>query len=138
MAKSKQLNSVDKRRENVHPTLLNKIDKVLAAMNLIGHPMILTDGARTAEQQHEIWRQGRERPGDIVTNCDGYTSRSNHQVKEDGYGHAVDCCFLDVNGHASWAMTNPWAAYSELCKAVGLKHGIKLNSSTIDWPHAEL
>jgi peptidoglycan L-alanyl-D-glutamate endopeptidase CwlK len=127
----------DKRRDKVHPELLARIDKVLAAMKLIGHPMLLTDGARTAEQQHEIWRQGRERPGKIVTNADGFNTKSNHQIKEDGFGHAVDCCFLTSDGKASWAEHHPWKAYAELCKAVGLKHGIKLNSSTIDWPHAE-
>lgn len=129
---------VDKRRDKVHPILLEKIDKVLAGMTAIGFPMLLTDGARTPEQQHEIWRQGRERPGKIVTNCDGYTLKSNHQIKEDGFGHAVDCCFLDENGRSTWNMSYPWVAYGELCKAVGLRHGIKINSDTVDWPHAEL
>lgn len=128
---------VDKRRDFVHPDLLRKIDMIIESMKALGFTMILTDGARTADQQHEIWRQGRERPGPIVTNCDGYNSKSNHQVKVDGFGYAVDCCFI-INRKASWAMTNPWKLYSEMCKAVGLKHGIKLNSSTVDWPHAEL
>lgn len=128
----------DKRRIDVHPNLLEKIDKVLAGMKAIGFPMLLTDGVRKAEAQHEIWRQGRERPGPIVTNADGYTIKSNHQIKSDGFGHAVDCCFLDANGRPTWSMDYPWRAYAELCKAVGLKHGIKLNSNTVDWPHAEL
>lgn len=129
---------INKRRNNVHPILLEKIDRVMNAMKCIGFPMLLTDGVRTAEQQYEIWRQGRERSGKIVTNADGFNKKSNHQIKPDGFGHAVDCCFLDINGAPTWSMSYPWVAYSELCKAIGLKHGIKLNSSTIDWPHAEL
>lgn len=125
-----------KRIGKVHPELIDKLDKVLSAMAAIGFPMMPTDGARTAEQQHEIWRQGRERPGRVVTNCDGYILKSNHQIKDDGYGHAIDCCFL-VQGVPSWSENLPWKAYGELCKAVGLKHGIKINSNTVDWPHAE-
>lgn len=128
---------LDKRRKNVHPILLEKIDRVLAAMKALGFPMLLTDGVRTAEQQHEIWRQGRERPGKIVTHCDGYKVKSNHQIRTDGYGRAVDCCFLDSTGKPNWSMVNPWETYGLLCKLVGLRHGVKLNSSTIDWPHAE-
>jgi len=126
------------KRANVHPVLLRKIDAVLLAMKNIGFPMMLTDGARTAEQQHVLWEQGRARPGNPVTNCDGYIKKSNHQLKDDGYGYAVDCCFLDPNGKPSWADHYPWTAYGELCKAIGLHWGIKLNSSTVDRPHAEL
>ena len=130
--------AVNKRREGVHPILLERIDKVHLAMKAIGYPMMLTDGVRSAEVQHELWRQGRDKPGKIVTNCDGFDKKSNHQVKDDGFGHAVDSCFLDPNGLPTWNEQYPWKAYGELCKAVGLKHGIKLSSDTIDWPHAEL
>ncbi len=129
---------IDKRRINVHPELLEKIDKILAAMRAISFPMMITDGVRTAEVQHELWRQGRERIGNIVTNADGYNFKSNHQIRDDGFGHAIDCCFLDPNGKPTWSMSYPWKAYSELCMAVGLNHGIKLNSTVIDWPHVEL
>jgi len=123
---------------NVHPVLLEKIGRVLKAMDALGFKMMITDGARTAEVQNTIYQQGRTRPGAIVTNADGYTVRSNHQAKEDGFGYAVDCCFLDANSKPSWSMEMPWATYAACCKAVGLRHGIKLSSTRIDWPHAEL
>lgn len=128
----------DKRRKDVHPILLEKIDRVISAMKILGFPMLLTDGARSAEQQHEIWRQGRERPGSKVTNADGYRILSKHQIRPDGFGYAVDCCFLDSTGKPTWSFAYPWETYGLLCKLVGLRHGIKLNSSTVDWPHAEL
>lgn len=40
---------------------------------------------RTAERQQMLFKQ---RPK--VTNVDGIIKKSNHQVKSDGYGHAVD------------------------------------------------
>lgn len=134
----KQLSATERRRKDVHPILLRKIDKVLEAMNALGFPMMITDGARTAEQQNWIWQQGRSRPGSIVTNADGFEGISNHQIRDDGYGYAVDCTFLDINGKPTWSMQYPWSTYGSCCKAVGLRHGIKLNSQTIDWPHAEL
>lgn len=122
----------------VHPVLLEKIGRVLKAMEALGFPMMVTDGERSAEVQHVLYEQGRSRPGAIVTNADGYIVKSNHQAKDDGYGYAVDCCFLDPNGKPSWNMQMPWSTYASCCKAVGLRHGIKLSSTRVDWPHAEL
>jgi len=50
----------------------------------------ITEGVRTAERQQSLYAQGRTQKGIIVTNVDGVKKKSNHQVKSDGYGHAVD------------------------------------------------
>jgi peptidoglycan L-alanyl-D-glutamate endopeptidase CwlK len=50
----------------------------------------ITCGVRTAAEQKALYAQGRTAPGKIVTNCDGVKSKSAHQAKDDGYGHAVD------------------------------------------------
>jgi hypothetical protein len=118
--------------------LLRKLGRVWAAMAALGFPMMPTDGVRTAEAQAALYAQGRTKPGHIVTNCDGVTTKSNHQVKDDGVGHAVDCAFLDANGQPSWEDHFPWSAYGEAAKAVGLIWGIHLNATTIDRPHVEL
>lgn len=50
----------------------------------------VTEGVRTTARQKQLYAQGRTAAGPIVTYLNGTTSKSNHQAKADGYGHAVD------------------------------------------------
>ena len=61
----------------------------------------ISQGVRTAEEQNKLYQQGRTIKGKIITNCDGYKSKSKHQVKEDGFGHAGDIAIL-VDGKVTW------------------------------------
>ena len=86
-----------KQMSKVHPKL---IEVMKAAITNSPYDFRITDGARTAEEQNYLYQQGRTRPGQKVTNCDGYKAKSNHQIKADGYGHAVDIfpCGVIENG----------------------------------------
>lgn len=103
----------------------------------LGHAMMVTDGVRTLAQQQALYAQGRHgHPGPIVTNADGIgLTRSNHQVRSDGYGHAIDACFV-LDGKPSWAETLPWGTYGARAKAHGLKWGGDWTKP--DKPHVEL
>jgi peptidoglycan L-alanyl-D-glutamate endopeptidase CwlK len=130
-----------KRLTGVHPTLQAKVLRLLNAMDALGHPMMVTDGVRTTAQQQALYAQGRTKPGKIVTYTDGVAKKSNHQAKEDGYGHAVDCCFLvDIDGDGpddpSWDETHPWAWYGAIAKMLGLSWGGDWQSFQ-DKPHVE-
>lgn len=116
-------------RDGVSPELLEKVDKVLAAMSALGHPMRICQGVRTVAQQQALYAQGRTLPGKIVTNADGVVKLSNHQG-----GRAVDCCF--TTGDA-FGEHQPWSAYGECGKSVGLKWGGNFLSIR-DLPHLEL
>lgn len=133
------IDQVNPKLAGVHPELAQKIARVLSAMNMLGHRMIITDGLRTLEQQQALYAQGRTKgkSGAIVTNADGVKKKSNHQAKNDGFGHAVDCAFIGADGKPSWADSHPWKAYGENCKAVGLVWGGDFKS-IVDKPHAEL
>lgn len=122
--------------EGVHPALTDKVTRILHALAELGVPMLVTDGVRTEAQQRALYAQGRTKPGKIVTNADGVKVKSNHQPKADGYGHAVDCCFL-VDGKPSWDHKLPWRLYGEAAKALGLRWGGEFKSIT-DKPHVEL
>lgn len=90
--------SIEKMK-GVHPDLI-KIMK--AAITNSPHDFRITAGARTAEEQNALYQIGRTRAGSIVTKADGYRNKSNHQIKADGYGHAVDifvCGKYDENGN---------------------------------------
>ena len=88
--------SLDKMKK-VHPKL---VEVMKTAIENSPYDFRITDGARTAEEQNYLYQQGRTRPGQKVTNCDGYKAKSNHQIKSDGYGHAVDIfpCGVIENG----------------------------------------
>lgn len=118
----------------IYPPLLAAVQKVQAQMALEGHPMKICQGVRTAEEQNKLWQQGRITPGKIVTNADGVNRKSNHQLKEDGWGHAVDLAFSTGD---PFGETQPWARFGELVRAAGLKWGGDWKSLK-DRPHVEL
>lgn len=120
----------------VHPYLVERVGRVLSAMDALGHPMMVCDGVRTADQQRALYAQGRSKPGNIVTKADGVTTKSNHQPHADGLGHAVDCAFV-VNGQPSWDVSKPWKAYGACAESVGLSWGGDW-ASLHDLPHVEL
>ncbi|KUY29384.1 M15 family metallopeptidase [Elizabethkingia ursingii] len=83
----------NKNLEGVHPNLV-KIMKVAIANSPVDFTII--QGVRTLKEQQEFYSWGRSKINpntgkmDRVTNADGIRNKSNHQVKIDGYGHAVD------------------------------------------------
>ena len=130
------------RLAGVHPELVEKVTKILRAMAILGHPMMVTDGVRTTEAQQALYAQGRTKPGKIVTWTDGVVKKSNHQPRGDGYGYAADCCFLtDMDGDGpddpSWAESHPWALYGAMARALGLTWGGDWRQF-VDRPHVEL
>lgn len=120
----------------VHPRLVAAFARISYALAELGHPVIVTDGVRTLEQQRALYAQGRSAPGKVVTNADGVTKQSNHQPKADGFGHAIDCAFL-VDGQPSWDDSHPWRLYGEAAKSQGLIWGGEW-TSIVDRPHIEL
>jgi|SRR5579859_1563759 len=124
------------RLHGVHPDLVTKVEQLAVAMAAIGFPMIVTAGVRTVAEQQALYAQGRTKPGEIVTEDDGITHRSNHQVHEDNFGHAVDCAFL-VNGEPTWDPKQPWNIYGILAQKLGLRWGGTWTTPH-DLPHVEL
>ena len=124
----------------VHPELAAALERIYAAMAAFGHPMKPTEGVRTVERQQALYAQGRTTPGKIVTKCDGIMKRSTHQVKADGFGYAVDSCFVDdprTPRDESYDPTKPWDAFGALVEAAGLSWGGRF-PGLYDQPHAEL
>ncbi len=121
--------------DGVHPTLTLKVQRIIAACHELGLEMAVTDGVRTTDQQQKLYAQGRTAPGNIVTNCDGVTTKSNHQVKDDGFGHAVDLVFL-VGGRPSWDKALPWHILGAMAQQQGLTWGGSWKF--LDLPHVEL
>lgn len=88
--------SLDKMKK-VHPKL---VEVMKEAITNSPYDFRITAGARTTEEQFALYQIGRSKTGRIVTNCDGKRAKSNHQIKSDGFGHAVDIfpCGVIENG----------------------------------------
>lgn len=117
------------RLAEVHPELARRVELLANALMDEYLPIEVDTALRTAAQQHEIWRQGRELPGKEVTHADYY--QSNHVI-----GCAVDVAPDDViTDRPDWNAGHPsWQRIVELAGKFGLRDG----KSWHDLPHLEL
>lgn len=118
----------------LHPVLAARLRKVFDAMAQSGHPMFLVQGLRTDAEQIALYARGRTVKGPRVTNCDGVTTRSNHQPDADGFSHAADCAFV---GPLPFDDDQPWHLYGAIAQDCGLVWGGNFKSLA-DRPHVEL
>ena len=133
---------------DVHPYL---VEIMAAAITDSPYDFRITAGARTAKEQNALYQIGRTRAGSIVTKADGYKSKSNHQIKSDGYGYAVDifACGLYNNNGEYVKFTTEEGYDSKKLKAIAdhIKKIAKEKGYKIEWggdwkfydsPHFEL
>lgn len=128
------------RLQGVHPDLRVAVLAILDAMDILGFPMFVTQGVRTVAEQKALYAKGRTAPGPIVTNADGVFKVSNHQVKSDGFGHAVDLAFLDDPDTPKPEVFDPgmpWDLMGLMAEKRGLTWGGRW-SGLVDLPHVEL
>ena len=110
-----------KKLERLHPNLQNFFMELI---KISPYDFSITQGIRTAEEQNKLYQQGRTVPGKIVTNCDGYKLKSNHQTKSDGLGHAGDIAVL-VNNKITWE--------EKYYKEVAMAARILMQKYNIEW-----
>lgn len=119
--------------EGVHPLLVNALE---AALQTSPYDFAIVQGVRTQAQQDALYEQGRTKPGPIVT----WTRNSNHLVKPDGYGHAIDFAAF-VDGAISWDEKH-YPPIADAILAAGKGLGLTLESGaywkTKDWGHVEI
>lgn len=102
----------------VHP----KLDIVVRrAIAITTQDFCVYGGARTAEEQNALFKKG-------VSQKDGYKSKSNHQITQDGYGHAVDLVPW-VDGKPVWDDT--WERHYLVAQA--MSQAAKSCSVRIRW-----
>ncbi|WP_231101100.1 M15 family metallopeptidase [Streptobacillus moniliformis] len=128
--------------ENIHPKLVRLMEKVIANSP---YDFKITQGVRTAEYQNKLYQQGRTIKGNIVTNCDGYIKKSNHQIKSSGYGHAIDICLYIPNETNIEKLydVSKLTAIANVFKKFAIDRGLNVSwggdwKSFKDYPHFEL
>lgn len=73
---------------------------------------------RSAEEQFQLYQQGRTTPGKIVTNCDGYKKVSPHQR-----WRAADLVIVNDDGTLNWDASARYELLGEMWKNLGGKWG---------------
>ena len=127
-----------KRAATLHPKLRGEIPGILAEISevLTGRSMFrITFGLRTFAEQDALYKQGRTKPGQIVTKAKAGQSLHN-------YGFALDFAFVIDGKEASWDEHKDWdndkiADWMEVV-AIFEKHGWEWGgrSKTLhDGPH---
>lgn len=109
-------------------------------------------GVRTLQEQKDLYALGRTKVnpdgkskskpmGNVVTKADGVNNKSNHQVKADGFGWAVDL-YPYVNGKIQFNDVNSLRVISAHILATAKCLNIKVswggNWDFKDYPHFEL
>lgn len=122
-----------------HPALQEKAERLLEDCRKKGILIKIGETLRTAEEQDELYAQGRTKPGSIVTNARGASYSSMHQwgvafdfylsMDVDGDGKASDDAFNDSTGL--------FKKVGEIGKELGLEWGGDWKSIT-DKPHFQL
>ena len=125
----------------VNPNLVRVIKEAIATSPF---DFMVTQGLRTAKYQNELYQQGRTKKGIKVTNADGYIKKSNHQMKVDGYGYAIDFAIYDTSkeGNIDWDNEDKYKAVAKHILEVGHKLGVNLewggDWKFKDFPHIQL
>jgi len=126
--------------KGIHPKLVKVLTEAIKTTPV---DFTITNGVRTLQEQQTLYAKGRTTKGPKVTNADGIKNKSNHQIKSDGYGYAIDLYpfvngAIDLNDKANNLKV---IANHIITKAEQL--GIKVEwggnwKSIIDKPHFEL
>lgn len=126
------------RLAGVHPDLVRVVKR---AIEITTCDFGVTCGVRTPAEQRALYARGRTTPGPKVT----WTLTSNHFVKADGFGHAVDLVPY-VGGEPEWdndGRLGVWPRIAEAMKSAARELGVSIVwggdwKRTPDRPHFEL
>lgn len=110
--------------KGTHPALQERVAKVIELAHAKGLDIWVTQGMRSIAQQNELYKQGRTKPGNVVTWVRGGGSYHN-------YGLAVDFAF---RGATPYSEKHDWAGLVACIKAAGLESGAGYG----DRPHANI
>lgn len=117
------------RLKRVHPELARRVTFLIQALADKGYTIEVVQGLRTFAEQDQLYKQGRTKPGQIVTRAKG--GQSNHN-----YGLAVDLCPF-VNGKPQWNDNPGFFRIGEEAAKLGLEWGGGWKKF-LDKPHVQM
>lgn len=120
--------------KHAHPVLAKRFLDVQTAYeaDYPGRKLFISCSFRAPEEQRRLYAQGRTAPGQIVTNCDGFQKKSNHNHFP---ARALDLA-VSIGGKVSWDEAHFYPLH-EYCARYGLVWGGDWEKFK-DYPHIEL
>lgn len=128
--------------ETLHPALQPLAIAFLQKVSDAGISIIITQTYRSVAEQDELYAQGRTKPGKIVTNAKGGSSRHNDTFSGKPASTAFDIVFTR-NGKPDWNVGDQaddvaiWEKLGTIGESLGLEWGGRWNR-IIDRPHFQL
>lgn len=124
--------------EGLHPTVEQKTNELITDAAKIGITVIITDGYRSYTDQDQLYGQGREQPGKIVTHARGGQSMHN-------FGLAIDFALKTDSGKIIWDIEydgnnngeSDWFEVAQIAKELGFSWGGDWKRFK-DYPHLEM
>jgi hypothetical protein len=135
--------SMDKRgkTKKINPLFRERLAILADLLALRGMQTLITDGLRTFAEQDELFKQGRTKPGPIVTNARGGLSNHNYGLAVDMYPVLNNRVFTDVPRGASVEFRRMFHAIQDAAgeesERLGLFWGARFSGIT-DTPHIQL
>jgi peptidoglycan L-alanyl-D-glutamate endopeptidase CwlK len=120
----------DQRLAGLHPMFAARVSSFLAAMEVRGFRLLITQGLRTWAEQDALYAQGRTAPGKIVTQAPGGHSHHN-------FGLAIDVCPFEPGSETllDWNEKHPvWQQVLAAAPSFWLAEGAKWRTFP-DTPH---
>lgn len=114
--------------EHLHPRFRLKVNQLISKLEAEGLPFRMFEGFRSARRQHELYQQGRSKPGARVTNADAWSSL--HQ-----YGVAADFV-LYIDGQWSWDTSKNKKSWWQRLHELARQH--QLEPLSWELPHLQL
>ena len=113
----------------LHPKLRQIVPQIIQRCEMLGLPVLITDGFRSKAEQDNIYAQGRTKPGQIVTQVRWPNSAHN-------WGVAVDFC-RNLKGHEYDDGDGFFRRVAQVAKGFGLEWGGDWHNF-VDKPHLQL
>lgn len=123
---------------DLHPDLQPLCREFMAQAAHRGIDVLITCTWRSPKEQDELYAQGREKPGHIVTRARGGQSSHNFMIDDKPASKAFDVVPL-VSGKPMWSDGHPsWQKLGEIGVGLGLNwYGIP-GAKFYEKPHFEL
>lgn len=119
---------------HLHPVLAGKWEQIyMMYLEATGNELSITCTWRSQPYQEELYKQGRTRPGPIVT----WTTHSRHtRYPARAIDVVVDNSAVQIKVDVTWDV-HLYAPLVDICQQLGLESGGMWKENK-DWPHIQL
>lgn len=125
----------------LHPDIKPKLDAFLYKCSAEGIDVLVTCTYRSNDEQNELYKQGRTKPGPVVTWAHGGESKHNFEVAGQPASKAFDMVPMR-SGKPVWGTIGIdgelWHKVGEIAESCGLQWAGRWPERKREYPHCEI